>query len=196
MRAGHSGRTPGECRSVCRAHAGCVPGECLAVCRGARTKKGTRPVQGMETKKRAYSYFATKAINLVLVVAVFAVFSGWASEASAHDEQVAEQIAAAERAAQRGPYAQDGVFEGTAQGFGGPVTMRVTIDNGYIDTVEIADASKEDDAWLDMAKVLPDRIVKEQSTQIDVVSGATYTSSGILNGTTNALKKAAGGGAQ
>ena len=72
--------------------------------------------------------------------------------------------------------------------------MQVTIANGYIDAVEIVDASSEDKAWLDMAVVLPKRIVKAQSTDIDIVSGATYTSVGILNGATEALRKSMAGG--
>lgn len=140
-----------------------------------------------------YRYFIAKACNLAVAAAVLVLFSSWATQASAHDAEVAEQIAEAERAASRGAYATDGVFTGSAQGFGGLVEMQVTIENGYIESVEILDASKEDDAWLDMAIVLLDQIVQEQTTSIDVVSGATYTSSGILNGTTEALEKSMAG---
>ena len=143
-----------------------------------------------------YRYFIAKAFSLVVIVVVLVVFSGWAAAASAHDAQVEEQILEAERAASRGPYATDGTFTGSAKGFGGQVKMQVVIDNGYIDSVEILDASKEDDAWLDMAKVLPKRIVKEQSSDLDVVSGATYTSAGILNAVTEALQKSMAGEAQ
>jgi len=140
-----------------------------------------------------YRYFFAKAANLALVVVVLVAFSTWAFKANAHDEQVAEQIAEAERAANRGPYATDGTFTGSAKGFGGQVKMQVTIENGYIEDVTILDASKEDDAWLDMCVGLPAQIVEAQSTDIDVVSGATYTSSGSLNGTTEALKRAVEG---
>ena len=147
----------------------------------------------MQSFHERYRYFLAKVFNLVLVLAVLAAFSAWAAKANAHDEEVAEQIAAAERAANRGPYGHDGTFTGSARGFGGQVNMQVTIENGYIESVEIVDASKEDDAWLEMCAGLPDQIVKAQSTDIDVVSGATYTSSGILNGTTEALRQAVGG---
>ena len=138
-------------------------------------------------------YFAAKAVNLVIIVAALTLFNTWAIKANAHDELVEQQIAEAERAASRGAYATDGEFEGSAQGYGGPVKMKVVIDNGYIDAVEIVDASKEDEAWLDMCLGLPAQIVKVQTTNIDVVSGATYTSAGILNGTTEALQKSMSG---
>ena len=135
-------------------------------------------------------YFAAKAFNLVVVVVALVMFSSWAAHANAHDEMVEQQIAEAERAASRGPYTNDGSFVGEAQGYGGLVKMQVIIGNGYIESVEILDASSEDEAWLDMCVGLPSKIVKAQTTAIDVVSGATYTSAGILNGTTQALQKA------
>jgi uncharacterized protein with FMN-binding domain len=87
------------------------------------------------------------------------------------------------------------VFEGSAKGYGGLVTMRAVVTNGYIDRVEIVDATSEDQAWLDMCVGLPAKIVKEQTTDIDTVSGATFTSAAILNGTTEALQKSMAGGA-
>ena len=140
-----------------------------------------------------FRFFFVKALNLALVVALLVFFNTWATKAQAHDDEVADQIAAAGRDTDRGPYATDGTFEGSAKGYGGMVTMRVVVKDGYIDDVSIVDASSEDQAWLDMALVLPERIVKEQTTDIDVVSGATYTSVGILNGTTEALRKSAEG---
>ena len=141
-----------------------------------------------------YRYFGAKAICLVAVVALIAGFSGWAAEAHAHDEAVAAQIAEAERAASRGPYATDGTFSGAAQGYGGLVKMQVVIENGYIDSVEIVDASTEDDAWLEMCLGVPERIVAAQTTSIDTVSGATLTSAGMLNAATEALKQSIAGG--
>ena len=147
--------------------------------------------ENMQSNYDKLRFFVVKALNLALVVALLAFFNTWATKAQAHDEEVADQIAAAERAASRGPYATDGTFEGSARGYGGMVTMRVVVKDGYIDDVSIVDASSEDQAWLDMAVVLPKRIVEAQTTDIDVVSGATYTSVGILNGATEALRKAA-----
>ena len=150
--------------------------------------KGMRQ-EGVQEFFRTYRNDFAKAINLVVIVAVLAWFSSFAARAVAHDEAVAAQILEAERAASRGAYPNDGVFTGAAQGYGGLVRMQVTIEGGYIDAVEIVDASSEDEAWLDMASVLPERIVAAQSTDIDVVSGATYTSAGILNGATEALRQ-------
>lgn len=147
----------------------------------------------MQTLFDRFKFFGVKAANLVLVMGILAMFNAWALKANAHDQMIEDQIAEAQRLASRGPYATDGTFEGAAPGYGGPVKMRVVIDNGYIDSVEIADASQEDEAWLDMCEGLPAQIEKAQSANVDIVSGATYTSAGILNGTTEALQKSMAG---
>lgn len=84
----------------------------------------------------------------------------------------------------------DGTYEGTGTGFGGDIHVSVTIAEGKITQVDILSADAEDPAYLDMAKVLPDQIVEEQNTEIDKVSGATYSSTGILDAAADALSKA------
>ena len=66
--------------------------------------------------------FITKTVNVAVIGALIAGFSLWAADANTADAMVQKQIQEAERAANRGPYATDGVFTGTAQGYGGPVT--------------------------------------------------------------------------
>ncbi len=137
-------------------------------------------------------YNLFKALNIAIIVAVLSAFSVWAARAQASDAAVADEIAAAARMSERGPYATDGSFTGSAQGFGGLVEVQVDISDGYIDSVTLLDASGEDEAWLNMAIVLLDRIKEEQSTDLDVVSGATYSSAGILNAASSALKSSIG----
>lgn len=134
-------------------------------------------------------YAAAKAISLAAIIAVLFAYQVWATETAEADALAREQMAQATRANATGPYATDGVFVGSAEGYGGEVTMQVTVENGWIADVEILDASHEDRAWLDMAEVLPERVVEAQTPNIDVVSGATFTSTGILNGVTEALQQ-------
>lgn len=85
---------------------------------------------------------------------------------------------------------KDGVYEGSAEGFGGPVTVQVTVKNGKIASVKITEHSGEDAAYFNKAKVLADQIVKKQSTNVDTISGATFSSNGIIQAVRNALAKA------
>ncbi len=84
----------------------------------------------------------------------------------------------------------DGVYEGVGEGFGGKIKVNVTIENDTITSVEIASASGEDPAYLNTAKALINDITDEQSVDVDTVSGATYSSKGIIAAVKAALKEA------
>ena len=84
----------------------------------------------------------------------------------------------------------DGIWEGTGMGFGGDINVAVTVEGGKITHVEILSAKSEDSAYLKMAEELTDHIVEEQNTEIDTISGATYSSGGILDAVSDALSKA------
>lgn len=131
--------------------------------------------------------FIIKAINVALVVALVVAFNGWATETAAADAEVERQIQEAERATSRGPFATDGTFTGSAQGYGGLVTSSVVIKDGYIESVTIVDASSETPAYFQQAQRLTDDIVSAQTTAVDTVSGATFSSAGIINGVNEAL---------
>lgn len=145
----------------------------------------------MSSRSARILMFASKVLCLVAAAALVLAFNSWVNAAQAADNAVRQQIAEAQRLASRGPYAvADGVYEGSAQGYGGPVTVEVTVENGYIEQLVCTDHAHEDEAWWDMAKVLLQTIPQEQTTEVDVVSSATYTSAGIINATRAALLSA------
>lgn len=86
----------------------------------------------------------------------------------------------------------DGVFAGEGTGFGGTIQVEVTIQGGAIQKIEVLSAEKEDSAYLEMAKEVAQRVVEAQSIQVDTVSGATFSSKGILEAVGQALEKAVG----
>lgn len=87
------------------------------------------------------------------------------------------------------PY-NDGSYEGEAQGFGGSIKVRLTVANGSISDIEILSADGEDSAYLDSARAVIDDIISAQSCDVDAVSGATFSSTGIRNAAREALGKA------
>ena len=129
-----------------------------------------------------------KAANVCAIGAIVVSFNGWATQTQAAEAQAKEQAQQEARSGERGPYATDGTFTGTAQGYGGPVTSQVTIENGYIAKVEIVDHAGETPAYYSQAERLTQDIVDAQTTSVDTVSGATFSSAGILNSTTQALE--------
>lgn len=83
---------------------------------------------------------------------------------------------------------QDGVYTGEANGFGGTVKVEVVIELGKINKISILDASKEDPAYVTMAQEVIEDMLSSQTVEVDAVSGATFTSNGIINAVANALE--------
>lgn len=77
----------------------------------------------------------------------------------------------------------DGTYEGTAQGFHGPVTVEVTIKDGAIADVVVTSHSESEGVADYSISETPKRIVEAQSWNVDALTGATYSS--------NAVKQAA-----
>ena len=93
--------------------------------------------------------------------------------------EAAVEEAPEEEVLPRLPY-PDGVYTGSARGYGGPVKVQVTMENGTITGVEILNASHETAAFLKRARRLLNTVVTAQTWEVDAVSEATYTSRGIL----------------
>ncbi len=144
--------------------------------------------------------FLIKCVNAAAVVGVVVAYNTWAYGVLANDMAVTarmEEEAEAARAASdvRGPYATDGDFSGSAQGYGGTVTTSVTIENGYIIGIDAIEHSGETEAYFEQAESLIQDILETQGTNVDTVSGATFSSAAIINGTNEALKASGVAGA-
>ncbi len=115
--------------------------------------------------------------------------------ANAHNQAVlAEKAARAAESSQSaeealGPY-QDGSYTASAQGFGGDITVTVTIQGGYISDITVDDASGEDSAYFSMAEDILEDMLSAQSAEVDTVSGATFSSAGLKNAVAAALEEA------
>lgn len=148
-----------------------------------------------------YKNFILRVVSLALVVVVLFQYNTVAlgrqqimdenkqqvAEAEAYNESI---MALENGDAENTSSYTDGTYDGTGIGFGGDVNVSVTVADGKIASVEIISADAEDPAYFDMAKVLTDTIVEEQSTEVDVISGASYSSHGILDAAADALSKA------
>ena len=68
--------------------------------------------------------------------------------------------------------------------------MLVTVENETISEIEITSADGEDKAYLSMAEDIIPKIIEAQSADVDTVSGATFSSTGIRDAVSEALKQA------
>ena len=85
----------------------------------------------------------------------------------------------------------DGALTGTADGFIGPITVAVTMDGDKIASVEVLSNSETIEIAGGALEQIPKAIVEANSPDVDVVSGATYTSKGIMNAVKDALGQGA-----
>ena len=142
--------------------------------------------------------YAPLGVSLVIAACVVISLSGYQTKASEPSkdkkQQVSERVtdtetenAAEDTQTATGSFElADGVYKGSATGFSGPVTVAVTIMDKKIISIDIL-SSTDDEAFFNRAKGVIDRIIASQSFDVDVVSGATYSSNGIIGAVKNAL---------
>ena len=81
----------------------------------------------------------------------------------------------------------DGIYTGSASGYKGETAVQVTVKNGYITDITIL-STGDDEAFFNKAKnTVISEILSSQSTQVDTVTGATFSSNAIIHGVSDAL---------
>ena len=85
---------------------------------------------------------------------------------------------------------KDGTYYGTGTGFGGTLKVKVEISGGKITSIQIME-NQDGSEYISKASALINTIIQNQSTNVDTVSGATYSSAGIIQAVRNALSQAA-----
>ena len=85
---------------------------------------------------------------------------------------------------------KDGTYTGDAKGYGGNIKVQVVIAGGEITNIEVLSAKDEDEAYYNTAIRIIDNMLDKQTPNVDTISSATYTSTGIKNAVIAALKQA------
>lgn len=118
--------------------------------------------------------FAALAIVLCVVSARFAPPPAEASSAGA------------------GAY-RPGTYTASADGFGGPVEVTLTVgEAGGVTDVAITGENETPEVGGAAIPMLAERILAAQNAGVDAVSGATFTSTGVLEAATSAFAEAKG----
>lgn len=87
----------------------------------------------------------------------------------------------------------DGMYQGSAKGYNGAITVSVAVSGGQVSDIEII-SENETPTYFRRAETLVDTIIESQSLAVDAVSGATRTSAGIVGAVSDALSAAVGTG--
>ena len=122
-------------------------------------------------------------VRLVSMLAIVGVLLGYNSvlDVRAKEDEIARLSA---------QVAGNGQSDSEADGFGGTIQVEVKIEKSKIAEINVISAEKEDGAYLSMAKDMIPKIIDAQSADIDTISGATFSSTGIKNASEQALEKA------
>ena len=91
--------------------------------------------------------------------------------------------------AKAGPFT-DGTYQGSAAGYHGNTSVSVMVANGYISTIDVL-STGDDPEFFNQAKssIVP-AILSAQSVGVDTVSGATFSSNGLIGAVKDALSSA------
>ena len=116
-------------------------------------------------------------------------------QAAQSDEQITEEeapvsVPEAKTVKKNKNKLKDGTYTGTGQGYGGPITVEVTVKNGKIDGIKILSAPGETSPFFDRALTILPVMIQAGSANVDSVSGATFSSNGIKTAVGEALQKA------
>ncbi len=84
---------------------------------------------------------------------------------------------------------KDGEYEGVARGYNGNLSVLVTVKKDQILDIKFL-INNDDGEYVEKAKGILTNIMVSNSTQVDIVSGATVTSKAIIKATEDALIKA------
>jgi uncharacterized protein with FMN-binding domain len=100
------------------------------------------------------------------------------------------QAAASRAASQPGPSLKDGTYTGVGTSRRGDVQVSLTVQGGRVASVNITGANTQYPTRF--IANLPGEVVSRQSAQIDIVSGATYSSLAFRGAVQQALQRAQG----
>ncbi len=84
--------------------------------------------------------------------------------------------------------AEERVLTGTAEGYGGELVVEVTARNGEIIDVTVVEHEETDSLVEETLEEIPARIVEQQSTDVDVISGVTITGEAIMEAVEAAME--------
>lgn len=145
--------------------------KCTEICQKERISANTLP-----------AISGTLAVTIIAGLYYAGMFTNTQSDAESSNKNAASVTQSEES----GIY-KDGTYSGTGKGFRGSTKVTVTVENGNISDITV-DSFKDDDEFFRRAEngVIP-AVISSQSTDVDAVSGATFSSNGIKEAVADAL---------
>lgn len=137
------------------------------------------------TKTNKAEYFSQRGLDQTTMThsEKLAEIEKWMKSGATEEEDNTESTSENEAA--------DNVFTGQSNdGFGGRVMLEITVEDDKITNIEITKHSETAGIGAEALKELSDEAIKEQSADLDVVSGATVSSNAFKEALSQAMEKA------
>lgn len=84
----------------------------------------------------------------------------------------------------------DGIYQGSAPGLAGPLTVEVEVAGGVIVSIEVLEHSETPTYFIESYPLIPERIIAEQQLDVDTETGATLSAGSIVDAVRAALSGA------
>jgi uncharacterized protein with FMN-binding domain len=162
--------------------------------RGGECINCMRCVEVCPRKNTAYTMVGAKikpilagviTVSLIAVIYNFANFDTSIAKANTVTEAIANQVV------EQGAQYKDGTYQGSGTGFKGKTTtVSVVITGGKITSIKTVSTGDDAPFYNKAYNTVTQAIISSQSSSVDAVSGATYSSKGIMTAVTNALNNA------
>ncbi len=135
-------------------------------------------------RKNAKANAAPVVVSAVSTAAMFGLF--YAGNIATETKNSNSEAISMTQQTETGNYI-DGTYIGTGQGFRGETKTEVTVENGNITDITIV-SYEDDNEYFNRAKdAIISEIIENQDINVDAVSGATFSSNGIMEAAADAL---------
>lgn len=166
--------------------------KCISAC----PVKGALSFGQMSTAEKEKRKYMAIALSALVLLGSFAAYKFFGGKEDVSEEVTPPAVNESNSAQGSGDTISDargiadGTYTGEGTGFKGTTVAQVTVKDQIITSIEVTQ-TRDDKPWFDRANsAIPGRIIESQSTDIDLVSGATYSSIGIRDAVKNALENA------
>ena len=157
--------------------------QCLSIC--PKESLSANPAGTIAGTAAAAAIGGTVVVGNLVSFPVSETVSGW---------QVTEKTERAE-ITEKGNY-KDGVYTGTGEGFRGTIQVQVTVEDGYIADITVLSFQDDREFFQKAQSAVINNILAEQTSDVDAVSGATFSSNGIIEAVADALGSGLGESSQ
>lgn len=148
---------------------------CLAVC--PRESLSANPAGAIAGTTAAVAIGGTVSVGNLVSFPVSETIS---------DQQFTEKTVKAE-ITEKGNY-KDGVYTGMGEGFRGTTQVQVTVEDGFIADITVLSFQDDREFFQKAQFSIINDILTEQTYDVDAVSGATFSSKGIMEAVADALE--------